>query len=115
MQVLIVDDNQAIRRLVKAILAEFAEVHECSDGDEAVSAYLKFKPDWVVMDVQMRRLGGIAATRILKKAFPAARVVMLSKHSDEDIQAAARDAGANGYLLKDDLTELKRFLLEEKR
>lgn len=112
MQVLIVDDNKAIRRLVKAILGDVAEVFECSDGDEAVSAYLKFQPDWVVMDVRMPRVGGIAATRMLKQAFPGARVVMLSKHSDEDVQSAAAEAGACGYLLKDDLSVLRRFLLK---
>ena len=114
MQVLIVDDNKAIRSLVKAILKDVAEVFECTDGDEAISAYLKFRPDWVVMDVRMARVGGIAATRMLVRAFPGARVVMLSKHSDDDIKAAAAEAGASGYLLKDDLTELKRFLLERK-
>jgi DNA-binding NarL/FixJ family response regulator len=112
MQVLIVDDNKVIRGLIKAILSDVAEVFECSDGDEAVSAYLKFQPDWVVMDVRMPRVGGIAATRMLKKAFPQAQVVMLSKHSDEDIQAATREAGACGYLLKDDLSVLRRFLLK---
>lgn len=114
MQVLIVDDNQAIRGLIKAVLGDIAEAFECADGDEAASAYLKFQPDWVVMDVRMPRVGGIAATRMLKQAFPGARVVMLSKHSDEDVRAAAEEAGACGYLLKDDLTALRRFLLDKK-
>lgn len=113
MQILIVDDNAAIRGLIKAVLKDFAEVFECADGAEVVDAYLRFQPDWVVMDVRMPRVGGIAATRLLKKAHPSARVVMLSKHSDEDIQAAAAEAGANGYLLKDDLRVLRRFLLGE--
>jgi CheY-like chemotaxis protein len=115
MQVLIVDDNTAIRGLIKAVLSDFAKVFECADGDEAVEAYLRFQPDWVVMDVRMARVGGIAATRLLKKTYPAARVVMLSKHSDEDIQAAATEAGASGYLLKDDLGVLRRFLLDRKK
>jgi DNA-binding NarL/FixJ family response regulator len=114
MQVLIVDDNKQIRELIRAILGDVAEVFECSDGDEAVAAYLRYRPDWVVMDVRMPRIGGIAATRLLKRRFPGVRVVMLSKHSDEDIQAAAAEAGASGYLLKDDLSVLRRFLLERK-
>lgn len=114
MQVLIVDDNKVIRGLIRSVLGDVAEVFECSDGDEAVAAYLRFQPDWVVMDVRMARVGGIVATRLLRKAFPHARVVMLSKHSDEDIRAAAAEAGASGYLLKDDLSVLRRFLLERK-
>ena len=45
MQVLIVDDSKAIRELIKTILNDIAEVFECSDGDEAVSAYYQYQPD----------------------------------------------------------------------
>lgn len=112
MQVLIVDDNQTIRVLLRAFLGDVAEIMECSDGDEVAAAFARFQPDWVVMDVRMERVGGIAATKQLKSAFPQARVVMLSKHKDAEIQAAAIDAGACGYLIKDDLTVLRRFLVE---
>lgn len=110
MQVLIVDDNKAIRALLKKILSDVAEIYECTDGDEAIAAYACCQPDWVVMDVSMQRVGGIAATKLLKTAFPAAQVVMLSKHRDAEVQAAAIEAGASGYLIKDDLTALRSFL-----
>jgi len=111
MQVLIVDDNQAIRTLLKTFLGDVARIEECSDGDQAVAAFAICQPDWVVMDVRMQRVGGIAATKLLKAAYPSARVLMLSKHRDADIQAAAREAGACGYLVKDDLNAVRRFLL----
>lgn len=112
MRILIVEDNKKIRELLRTMLDDMAELFECADGDEVISAFSAFAPDWVVMDVRMERVGGIAATRLLKKAFPDARVVMLSKHGDEDIRAAARAAGASGYLVKDDLTQVKNFLLK---
>jgi CheY-like chemotaxis protein len=115
MRVLIVEDNPKMRELLKVVLKGAAEtITECSDGDEAMEAFLSHKPDWVVMDVRMERIGGIAATRLLKKAFPTARIVMLSKHADEEIQTAARLAGACGYFVKDDLTALRSFLLKKK-
>ncbi|MBS1796533.1 MAG: response regulator transcription factor [Acidobacteria bacterium] len=112
MRILIVDDNAAMRRLIRAVLNAVGEIHECADGDEVLAVFARYEPDWVVMDVQMKRLGGIRATRLLKESFPAARVVMLSKHADDDVRAAAREAGACGYLVKDDLGALRRFLLE---
>lgn len=115
MRVLIVEDNPKMRELLKVVLSDAVEtIAECSDGDEAMAAFLSHKPDWVVMDVRMERIGGIAATRLLKNAFPKARIVMLSKHADEEIQTAARLAGACGYFVKDDLIALRSFLLKKK-
>jgi DNA-binding response OmpR family regulator len=112
MRVLIVEDNLKMRELLRVFLADVAEVDECSDGDEVIATYSKFRPAWVVMDVNMKRMSGIAATRLLKAAFPESRVIMLSKHDDEELKCAAREAGALDYLLKDDLNALRNFLCE---
>ncbi|HEX8250375.1 MAG TPA: response regulator transcription factor [Pyrinomonadaceae bacterium] len=112
MRILIVEDNPKMRRLLRIFLSDVADVCECSDGDEVITAYSDWKPAWVVMDVQMARVGGITATRLLKNAFPESRVVMLSEHDDSETRAAALEAGALDYLIKDDLTVLRCFLLE---
>ncbi|HEX8735903.1 MAG TPA: response regulator transcription factor [Pyrinomonadaceae bacterium] len=114
MRILIVEDNPKMRCLLKVFLSDVADVCECSDGDEVISAYTDWKPAWVVMDVQMQRVSGITATRLLKTAFPASRIVMLSEHDDLEIRAAAIEAGALAYLVKDNLTALRCFLLENK-
>jgi DNA-binding NarL/FixJ family response regulator len=114
MRILIVEDNPKMRELLKIFLSDVADVCECTDGDEVLGAYTDWQPTWVVMDVQMQRVGGINATRQLKNAFPESRVVMLSEHDDSEIQAAAIEAGAFGYLVKDDLNALRLFLLETK-
>lgn len=80
-----------------------------------INAYSDWKPSRVVMDVQRQRVGGIAAARLLKNAFPESRVVMLSKHDDWEIRAAAIQAGALVCLVKDDLTALRSFLLETEK
>jgi CheY-like chemotaxis protein len=112
MRILIVEDNSIIRQLLREFLRDVAEVFECADGDEVLAAFTLLRPDWVVMDVQMKRVGGIAATQLLTNAFPDARVVMLSKHCDEYIKLAAKAAGATEYLVKDDLAVLRAFLLD---
>ena len=112
MRILIVEDNPKMRRLLRVFLQDAAEVFECANGFVAVGAFNECQPDWVVMDVQMKRVNGIIATRLLKTAYPSAQIVMLSKHDDAEIRLAAREAGACGYLVKDDLLALRRFVLE---
>jgi YesN/AraC family two-component response regulator len=61
------------------------------------------KPDWVLMDVKMPKLDGIAATRQIMEAFPRAQIVIVSQYDDFEMREGARGAGAVDYVLKDDL------------
>ena len=108
---MIVDDNDEIRRMLRTVLADVADpIYECHDGAEAGAAYGTHRPDWVLMDVSMEPMDGITATRHIIKAFPDARVVMVTQHADVTLRDAAREAGACGYLLKDNLLDVRRFL-----
>ena len=111
MRILIVEDSLKMRELLRAILNDVAEITECSDGDEALAAFSLCQPDCVLMDVKMKRMNGIQATQTIKKSFPQARIIILTRYNDAEIQAAAREAGATDYFVKDDLTALRRFLL----
>ena len=111
MRLLIVEDNYQMRRLIKSIVASVAdEVFECDDGSEALEAYRAHRPDWVLMDIEMKRLDGIGATRQIKAAFPAARIVILTEHHHLDLREEARAAGADWYVLKDSLWEVREIL-----
>jgi CheY-like chemotaxis protein len=111
MTVLIVDDSPRFRDLIKTILADLADdVRECTDGDEVVAAYTAWRPDWVLMDVQMSRTGGLEATRRILAADPTARVLIVTGYDDVHWRAAALDAGACGYVLKDNLLDVRRLL-----
>jgi DNA-binding NarL/FixJ family response regulator len=111
MHVLIVDDNPRFRELLKSVLAGVVDdVSECADGDEAVAAYRARRPDWVLMDLQMARVGGLAAIRRLLVADPTARVVVVTDYDDAHWRAAAIEAGASGYVLKDNLLDVRRLL-----
>ncbi len=63
MKLLIVDDNASVRRVIRGIVASLADdIHECADGEDALAAYIAHSPDFVLMDIAMEKLDGIAAT-----------------------------------------------------
>ena len=107
MRVLVVDDDPAVRKLVRFLLGDVAEVHECEDGAEALPAYERHEPDWVLMDLSMRGVNGLAALRQILAAHPEARVAILTQHDSPTLRSAAAQAGARRYFLKDDLTQLR--------
>jgi DNA-binding NarL/FixJ family response regulator len=111
-RILVADDHPLTRDGIKAALAldaEFEVVAEARDGQEAVSLAEEVKPDVVLMDVRMPVLGGIRATQTISRTVPNARVVMLTVEETQARVGEAIQAGAAGYLLKDnDARELAR-------
>ena len=113
MKVLIVDDNEPMRRLIKSFIADLVdETVECGDGGEALTAYRSHRPDVVLMDVKMVGMDGLAATRQIRQAFPDARIVMVSQWEDRALREAALTAGAEAYVGKADLQPLRRILAD---
>ncbi|MBS1793296.1 MAG: response regulator transcription factor [Acidobacteria bacterium] len=111
MRILIVDDNSNMREMTRFFLDDLGAVfRECEDGVEALEAYRSFRPDWVLMDWEMARMDGITATRRIVRAFPQARIVLFTQYDDAQLKAAAGEAGALGYVLKDELINLRRIL-----
>jgi DNA-binding NarL/FixJ family response regulator len=102
-RILLVDDHALMREGLRSILAREEDVEivgEASGGREAVSLSRTLAPDVVVMDVGMKDLNGIDATRQIRREFPAVQVIALSSHSDSRYVSAILDAGACGYVLK---------------
>ena len=109
--VLIVDDHEPMRRLLHTVVGTMADaIYECGDGYEAVAVYQAQHPDFVLMDIEMRGLDGIQATRQILQLDPDARVIIVTQHDDPAWRAAASSAGGWEYVLKDDLTPLRRLL-----
>jgi len=103
-RVLIADDQALFRRGLYVVLGteEHIEViAEAANGEEAVAKTVALLPDVVLMDVRMPRLNGIEATRQIRTALPATRVLMLTVSDEEEDLYEAIKAGANGYLLKE--------------
>jgi two-component system response regulator DegU len=111
MRVLIVDDDRTVREMLKRLLKDIAEiVGECDDGSESLGAYQRLRPDWVLMDLQMKQVDGLTATRQILTADPEAKILMVTIHNDESLLKAAREAGVRGYVPKENLLELRRWL-----
>lgn len=108
---LIVEDNASMRRLIKSIVGDLTlRVHECADGIEALETYEKFHPEWVLMDVEMRHKDGFTATREIIKAHPEAKIIIVTKYATESMRLAAKKAGACEYVLKENLMEIRAII-----
>ena len=79
-------------------------------ADEVLAAYENCHPDWIVMDVEMKRIDGITATANLMAHDPSAKVIIVTKYDDADTRQAASQAGAVSFLGKDDLIALRSIL-----
>jgi len=106
--VLLVDDQDLVRSGLRRILRRkdgFVVVGECSDGDEVLSAVTDLRPDVVVMDLRMRRMDGIEATRLVRSLPDGPPVLVLTTFDDDELLSGALRAGAAGFLLKDSPAE----------
>ena len=102
-RVLLVDDHQIMREGLRALLERapgIAIVGDAADGRTALDLVKRLSPDVVVMDVGMRDLNGIEATRQVKAENERVKVVALSAHADKRYVLHMLDAGASGYVLK---------------
>ena len=111
MKVLLVEENNAVRRVIRYLVrSPETSIQECVDASDAIAAYVTCHPDFVVMDIGMQNLDGIATCRQIKAIDPAARIVIVSDYDDASLRESARDAGACGYVIKDNLIELPGLL-----
>ncbi|MBZ0225308.1 MAG: response regulator transcription factor [Comamonas sp.] len=104
LRLLIADDQPLIRRGLALMLGAeegIEVVGQAADGQQALALAHALNPDVVVMDLQMPRMGGVAATRQLAQELPRVRVVVLTTFDDDELVFEAVRAGAQAYLLKD--------------
>jgi DNA-binding NarL/FixJ family response regulator len=102
-RLLLVDDHRMMREGLRSLLEahdSFDVIGEADNGRDAVKMTEELKPDVVVMDLGMKDLNGIEATRQIRTAFPRVAVVVLSTYAQEDYVLSALEAGAWAYVLK---------------
>jgi CheY-like chemotaxis protein len=105
-RVLVVDDQENMRRILGALLRAFGFLHirECEDGAKALEAVPQFRPDIIVTDFCMPHLDGIAFARQVRalkdQGLAHAPILMVSGHAHMKQVMAARDAGVNEFLAK---------------
>jgi DNA-binding NarL/FixJ family response regulator len=114
-RILLVDDQRLMREGLRILLElepDLEIVGEAGNGEAALGAYERLKPDVVLMDVRMPGMDGVEATWRLRERWPGARIIILTTFDDDEYVFEGLRAGAQGYLLKDvsgrDLAEAVR-------
>lgn len=107
-EVLIVDDNNLFRKSISDLLGTESSIvvlDEAMDGNEAIEKVVLRNPSIVVMDISMPNLDGIEATKLIRSKNPNVKILALSIHKGKRFVTAMLNAGASGYLLKDNAAD----------
>ena len=117
MKLLIVEDNIAIRQLLRSMIEPLAnEIDECAGGGDAVALYASEHPDFVLMDIDLLgEMNGIAATRKIRAFDGDAKIIIVTNYDQTDLRAEASKAGACGYVLKENLFDVLKLLQTDLR
>ena len=102
-KILIVDDHEVVRQGLRTILKarpEWEIVGEAANGEEAVQAVMKSKPDVVILDITMPVMSGLEAVQKITDLHLNTRVLIFTMHDSSSLVKAVREAGAKGYVLK---------------
>lgn len=102
-RLLLADDHAVLRSGLRLLLdgrSDMVVVGEANDGAELLDLVEERRPDLILLDLSMPRLGGLEALPLLKQRAPQARVLILTMHDDESYLRQALKAGASGYVLK---------------
>jgi two-component system response regulator NreC len=120
--IVIADDHTLFREGLRALLSAHEDLlvlGEAQNGQEALRAVEERKPDLLLMDLSMPKMGGLDAIREVKRREPGTKVLVLTIHGTEEFVLEALGAGASGYVLKDashaELLLAIRSVLAEKR
>lgn len=110
-KILIVDDHPVLRDGLKAVLelcGEFLIVGEAESGLRACELVPEVNPDVVLMDIRMKEMDGIKASRNIKKYYPSTRILLLTMHDDQNYILEALEIGVEGYILK--MSEMEKVI-----
>jgi len=101
-RVVLADDHALVREGLKALLERegFQVVGEASDGQEAVRVVPSLRPDVAILDISMSILNGVDAARELQKVSPKTKIILLTRHDEDQYVTESLRAGVKGYVLK---------------
>lgn len=111
MKLLIVEDNYKMREMLKSIFnIYFTEIRECEDGESALLLYKNFMPDWVFMDIEMKNMDGITASKKILSSFPGAKIIIITNYDHPELKRMAESIGVHSYVLKENMTDILDIL-----
>ena len=103
MRILIVDDNERIRRGVRGILMSDANCEVCGeavDGEDALARAREQLPDLILLDISMPGAGGLETARLVRRELPKVKVIIMSQHDPKQLLPRAIEAGAHACVDK---------------
>ena len=114
---MLVEDNRKTREFIKQMLyknvCDIDEIVECDDGKEAIHLYEINKPDWVLMDINIKTVDGLTATQDILSRHADAKIIMVTMYDEGEYRRLAKEMGACDYVLKDDLAKIPAILQPE--
>ena len=114
--ILLAEDHAVVRQGLRTLLeaeGHFTVIGQAQTGREAVNLAAKLQPDVILMDIAMPVLNGLEASRQILAANPAAKIVILSAHSDDEYVERARETGVAGFLEKQSSAEILAKAIQE--
>lgn len=107
MRILLVDDNDNVRRGIRSLLSsrpDFLVCGEAADGVQAIEMAKELHPDAVLMDISMPRMDGLQATRLIRAESPGTKIIIVSQNDPNVVRKQAREVEADGFVGKQDLS-----------
>lgn len=114
MTIMIIEDNVKMRTLITKILEnelpDLQTIILCDSGKKAIELYHKNNPDWVVMDIDIKNLDGLAATQRIIEIDQTAKIIIISQYDDAEYKQTAIEFGAVDIVNKDSLIQITRII-----
>jgi len=114
MKILIVEDNAKMRLMIRKIIENNVQsiesIYECDNGIEAIELYHKLRPDWVLMDIQLKLLDGLTATQQIIKSDPTAKIIIITQYDDPAYRERAKSIGAYDHVLKENIFDILKII-----
>lgn len=114
MKIMIVDDHPAMRRIIRWIVDSSFHTHpdivDCENGSDALKKFSEFRPDVVLMDIQLQETNGFELTEALYRKDPKTKIVFVTSHDTPVFRNKAHDLHAHGFILKDNLSDLPNIM-----
>jgi DNA-binding NarL/FixJ family response regulator len=103
--ILVADDHSILREGLRALLSNSSDLEvigEAEDGQDTIEKARQLQPHLILLDLSMPIINGTEAIRVIKQRNPEIQIIVLTVHKSEEYVRATLDAGADGYVLKDD-------------
>lgn len=111
MKIMIIDNNDLMRKeIIQSVVMKDDIIMECADAELALKNCIDFNPDWILMDIKMKKINGLITAQKIKEMKPDVNIAFVTNYDYEAYHDAAKSIGAKHYFLKNDLLSIREIL-----